>query len=109
MKETLQNLRKQPLQESKDLQTIKQWLVENTLTWSSQLKGVMIEDCDIGRKWGFTKEQKESLQEYFDANNLLLECLENNNYYITRSVREQIESTLYLPFEQVENQFDENS
>ena len=106
MKEALQNLRKQPPQESKDLETIKQWLVENIRGWSIQLKGVMIKDCDIEREWGFTEEHYKSIQEYFGANNLLLECLDNS--YVSRKVREEIESTLYLPFEKVENQFDKN-
>ena len=65
----------------------------------------MIKDRNIGHDWGFTKEERENFLQYVDANNLLLDCLENNNNYITRAVREEIESTLYLPFEQVENQF----
>ena len=65
----------------------------------------MIKDRNIGHDWGLTKEEKESFLEYVNANNLLLDCLENNNNYITRGVREEIESTLYLPFKEVENQF----
>lgn len=65
----------------------------------------MIRDRNIGHDWQFTQEDKQRFLEYVDANNLILDCLENKNNYITRGVREEIESTLYLPFEKVENQF----
>ena len=54
----------------------------------------MIEHRHIGHNWQFTEGQKENLKQYLDANKLLLDCLDNG--YITRVVREEIESTLYL-------------
>ena len=109
IQEALQKLNIQLPQEDSDIEIVEQWFRENGESWSNQLRDVMIKDRDIGQDWGFTKEQKESFLQYVDANNLLLDCLENNNNYITRRVREEIESTLYLPFKEVENQFEKTS
>ncbi|MGD1872018.1 MAG: hypothetical protein ACFB02_03095 [Mastigocoleus sp.] len=98
-KKDLQNLAKQLSHEDDNLekveQEIKQWLEDNVLVWSSQLKGVMIDESDYQLNWEFSKEQIESLQQYFDANYLLLECMKNG--YMTCGVREEIKSSLYLP------------
>lgn len=108
LKETLQKLKTQLPQEDKDPKIIKQWFLDNGKPWSNQFRDAVIQmmkERNIGYEWQFTKEQKESFLEYVNANNLLLDCLEDKNNYITRTVREEIESTLYLPFKEVENQF----
>jgi len=87
--------------EDLEAEIIRQWWLENGKSWSDQLKNVMIEHLDIGHNWEFTQEQQENLEQYLDANKLLLDCLDNG--YVTRAVREEIESTLYLPVEQLEN------
>jgi hypothetical protein len=40
------------------------------------------------------------LQQYYDANKLLVDCL-NSDCYVSRIVREAIEDTLLLPIENV--------
>ncbi|KST66568.1 NACHT domain-containing protein [Mastigocoleus testarum] len=106
MKQELQNLKMQLPKEDSEPEMIKQWWLENGESWSNHLRNVMIKYRDIGHDWEFTQEQEKSLEQYLDANKLLLDCLENG--YVTRDVREEIESTLFLPFEQVKNQFDKN-
>ncbi len=101
LKQALHNLKMQLPKEDLELEIIGQWWLENGESWSNQLRNVMIEHRDIGHDWEFTKEQEESLEQYLNANKLLLDCLENG--YVTRAVREEIESTLYLPVEQLEN------
>jgi hypothetical protein len=49
----------------------------------------------------FTDAQKALLQQYYDANLLLVECL-NSDCYVSRSVREEIEATLLLPISELE-------
>jgi hypothetical protein len=48
-----------------------------------------------------TDDQKALLQQYHDANILLVECL-NSDCYVSRSVREEIEETLLLPMDEIE-------
>ena len=104
VKQALQNLKNQLPQEYSDPEIIKQWWLENGESWSNLLRNVMIKHRDIGYDWKFTEEQEKNLEQYLDANRLLLDCLENS--YVTRDVREKIESTLFLPVEQAENQFE---
>jgi predicted NACHT family NTPase len=57
----------------------------------------MIEHRNIGHHWQFTEEQRQKLQHYYIANKLLVDCL-NSDCYVTREVRERIETTLLLPY-----------
>ena len=85
------------LPNSQDTEELKkQWWQENGQAWQNQLRAVMIEHRNIGHDWQFSGEQKEQLQQYYDANKLLVDCL-NSDCYISRSVREEIEATLLLP------------
>ncbi len=101
LKQALQNLKTQMPKEDHEAEIVRQWWLENGKSWAEQLRNAMIEHRDIGHDWQFTEEQKESFEQYLDANKLLLDCLDNG--YVTRAVREEIESTLYLPVEQAEN------
>jgi predicted NACHT family NTPase len=56
----------------------------------------MIEHRNIGHNWQFSKEQRELLRQYYDANKLLVDCL-NSSCNVTPAVRSQIEETLLLP------------
>ncbi len=44
----------------------------------------------------FTKQQKAILKQYYDANKLLIDCLQQARY-VSRSLREEIEKTLLVP------------
>jgi predicted NACHT family NTPase len=65
------------------------------------LRQIMITHRNIGHDWQFTDDQKALLQQYYDANRLLVECL-NSDCYVSRSVREEIEATLLLPMGEIE-------
>lgn len=56
----------------------------------------MIEHCKIGYDRQFSEPQKELLKEYFDANKLLVDCLDSV-YEVSDPVKEEIEETLLLP------------
>ncbi|WP_157162605.1 NACHT C-terminal helical domain 2-containing protein [Cylindrospermum stagnale] len=62
----------------------------------------MIKYRNIGHDWQFTKQQKELLQQYYDANLLLVECL-NSNCNVSREVRQHREDTLLLPIAELKN------
>ena len=57
----------------------------------------MIKHCNIGRGREFSAPQKELLKEYFEANKLLIDCLNSGCV-----VREEIEETLLLPIAEIE-------
>ena len=56
----------------------------------------MIQHRDIGHDWQFSAEQQTLLQQYYDANKLLVDCL-NSDCYVSREVRQEIEAGLLLP------------
>jgi hypothetical protein len=73
----------------------------NGQAWIEQLRAVMIEHRNIGHDWQFSDEQKELLKQYYRANKLLINCL-NNASNVTPAVRSQIEETLLLPIAAIE-------
>ncbi|WP_271252166.1 NACHT domain-containing protein [Pseudanabaena sp. Chao 1811] len=63
--------------------------------WKNELRQVCIDRRNIGHDWQFTNEQVELLNQYYEANRLLVECM--NRSYVSKQVREEIESTMLLP------------
>ncbi|MBW3584537.1 MAG: hypothetical protein KY448_01470, partial [Cyanobacteria bacterium 0813] len=51
----------------------------------------------------FNNSQKKLLRQYYDANNLLVTCL-NSDCYVSPAVRQEIQDTLLLPIEEIEKQ-----
>ena len=67
------------------------WWRENRQNWINQLRAVLIEHRNIGHNWKFSDVQKETLQQYYDANKLLIDCLNSDR------TRQEIEDNLLLP------------
>ncbi|MHC5595013.1 MAG: NACHT C-terminal helical domain 2-containing protein [Nostoc sp.] len=99
LKNLLQKLREQ-LPSTQDKQEFQKWWLANEKTWCKELREVMIKYRNIGHDWQFSNEQKELLQQYYDANQLLVDCL-NSDCYVNREVRQEIEDTLLLPIAEV--------
>jgi predicted NACHT family NTPase len=78
----------------------RKWWKENGRFWVEDLRQIMITHYDIGHDWQFTDEQKQILKQYYDANILLVQCL-NSDYSVSRHVRQSIENTLILPYEKL--------
>jgi predicted NACHT family NTPase len=51
----------------------------------------------ISKTWDFKDREKLLLRQYYDANQLLLECLNSEGCWIEPEVRQQIETTLLFP------------
>jgi NACHT domain/Pentapeptide repeats (8 copies) len=85
----------------KNYSSIKEWWGAEGRKWIKQLKAIMIEYRNIGHDWHFNLDQKKLLLQYSNANELLIDCL-NSDCYVSREVREKIESTLLLPFEPID-------
>ncbi|MFN6571142.1 NACHT C-terminal helical domain 2-containing protein [Dendronalium sp. ChiSLP03b] len=73
--------------------------------WESEVKDLaeklrlmLIKYRNIGHDWKFTQRQKDLLQQYYNANKLLVDCLK----YASEEVRSHIEDTLLLPIAEIE-------
>lgn len=93
---SLQHLKEQLPEIDQDHESFKVWWKDKGKAWIEQLKNVQIKYLDISQNWQFNIQQRRVLQQYRDANNLLIDCLKGS-CYISRPVREHIEETLFLP------------
>jgi len=84
---------------SKDFTDLNEWWKINGATWTNELRIIMLEHCNIGHDRQFPDTQKEKLQQYYDANKLLVDCLNTAN--VTDNVRQEIEDTLLLPIDEI--------
>ena len=91
----LTNLKNQ-LPDRTNLSICKEWWKRNGTAWIEDLRQVMIQHRNIGHDWGFSKMQIAKLEEYSQANLLLVQCL-NSDCYVSAAVRREIEETLLLP------------
>ncbi len=56
---------------------------------------------NIGHNRQFSTQQRQALQQYYDANKLLWDCM-NSALYTTHVVRQEIEETLLLPLADIQ-------
>jgi predicted NACHT family NTPase len=99
--DTLQDLRDQLPDPEKNVSAFKQWWETQGQSWEGKLIDAMIKYRNIGHNWPFSPDQIVLLEQYLEANLLLVNCL-NSKCYVTRSVREEIEDTLLLPIAEIE-------
>ncbi|MEL6462031.1 MAG: hypothetical protein AAFQ91_27985 [Cyanobacteria bacterium J06621_15] len=78
------------------------------MLWVEQLQSLSIEYRMIGKNWQFSENQKELLIQYYDANKLLVDCL-NSGCIVNDEVRKEIEETLLLPIAEIEKRKQSNS
>jgi predicted NACHT family NTPase len=79
----------------------KQWWQTNGKGWTEKLKLYMTEYRNIEHDWQFSEEQHKLLQQYNDANELLVDCL-NSGCSISQNVKQEIEEMLLLPIAEIE-------
>jgi predicted NACHT family NTPase len=77
------------------------WWTSSSFIDKSHLREIMIKYRNIGHDWKLTNSQQAKLQEYYDANLLLANCL-NSECYVSREVREELEATMLLPVAEIE-------
>jgi len=78
------------------------WWKANGDTWTEQLKLVSISYRNFGYDWQFSTQQMEQLKQYYDANQLLIDCL-NNSCYVSNRVQQEIQDTLLLPLAELQS------
>lgn len=97
-KQLIQEIKDQLPTSKKDREHFKQWWQTTGLDWTVKLRTLMIKYRNIGYDWQFSDTQKEKLQQYYDANRLLVDCFKSD-CYVHRKVREEIEDSLFLPMQ----------
>jgi predicted NACHT family NTPase len=87
----------EPLKEqlASDEEDLVEWWRYHGQVWMNKLKLMIIEYHNIDHNLQFTDEQKELLKQYYDANQLLMDCL-NSDCKVSDEVRSHIEDTLLL-------------
>jgi len=99
---SLQQLRDQLPPSSQNQTRIQNWESKNYAVWAKQLQETIAHYRDIHHPWQFSPEQQQVLQRYYEANQLLIDCL-NSNCEITAAIRQDIEATLLLPQTELED------
>ena len=99
---SLQQLKDQLPPKNQSRERLESWRQKNYSTWFEKLRMTIVNYRNINHFWEFTPEQERILKNYYDANQLLVDCL-NSNCEITATVREEIESTLLLPQREIED------
>ena len=79
----------------------REWWKAKGQDWTQQLREVMIKYRNIGHDWQFSEQQKSLLRKYYDANKLLVYCL-NSASNVSPTVRQEIEETLLLPIANIQ-------
>lgn len=77
-----------------------QWWQTNGKVLTEQLRMIMIKYRNIGHNWQFNDQQIQLLRQYYDANKLLVDCL-NNATNVTLEVQKEIENSLLLPIDHI--------
>ncbi|WP_041237745.1 NACHT C-terminal helical domain 2-containing protein [Gloeothece citriformis] len=64
--------------------------------WIKHFRKLLLEYRQIGYDWQLSPQQKEATQQYYRANEFLIECL-NSDCQVSPEIREDIEENLLLP------------
>ena len=83
-------------------QKLDEWWDARHHVWVEQLRSTTGQYRNINQTWDFSPEQQRLLQSYYDANQLLADCL-NSNCEVTAAIREEIEATLVFSQQELEN------
>lgn len=92
---SLQNISEQLPSPVQGREALKVWWLANGQGWVNQLRTLMIETRQIGHDWQFIPQDYQYIQEYWDANKLLLDCLHRAGN-VTPQMRELIEKNLFM-------------
>ncbi|BAY98064.1 putative signal transduction protein containing Nacht domain [Tolypothrix tenuis PCC 7101] len=76
-------------------EALKMWWQTHGEGWIRKLRTLIIGSRQIGHAWQFNEQEWQNLQQYWYANQLLLDCL-NSATNVTPNVRQSIENTLLL-------------
>ncbi|MBD2452485.1 NACHT domain-containing NTPase [Nostoc sp. FACHB-87] len=92
----LQNLKNQLPSPSQGGEVLKIWWQDNGKNWTESLRNWMITNRKVGHNWQFNSQDLEEIQQYWDANQLLLDCLKTATD-VSPQLRNYLETSLFLP------------
>jgi predicted NACHT family NTPase len=101
LQQSLQQLKEELPDPDRDRVRFQLWWQINHLAWIERLRTAIALHRNIQSHWHFSPEQQQVLQRYYDANQLLIDCL-NSNCEVTLAVRQEIEAALLLPQKELE-------
>ncbi len=99
---SLEQLKDQLPAPNENQDRLQNWWQQNYSNWVKKLRVEIARYRNIHHSWEFTTEQQQVLQRYYDANQLLIDCL-NSNCEVTAAIRQDIEDTLLLPQKELED------
>jgi hypothetical protein len=73
----------------------------NEQDWIEPLRKLVIEHRKLPLDWQFSDEQTKLLNQYYDANKMLVDCLDSS-FELSYALRSHIEDTLLLPIAEIE-------
>ncbi|MDY6936695.1 MAG: NACHT domain-containing NTPase [Cyanobacteriota bacterium] len=103
MKDAIAQLKSQLPDLETGKEALRVWWQTQGSSWVAQFRAVIVEYRQIGRDWQWSATERRILQQYYDANQFLVDCL-NSDAHTSASAREEIESTLLLPPESISTQ-----
>lgn len=99
--QSLQQLKDQLPDPKQGRERFQEWQSTHHLAWTERLRAAIALHRNIQHHWDFSLQQQQTLQRYYDANQLLIDCL-NSNCDVTVAVRQEIEAALLLPQKELE-------
>ncbi|HIK07476.1 MAG TPA: NACHT domain-containing NTPase [Trichormus sp. M33_DOE_039] len=94
----LQELANQLPHTNQDRTKLKIWWQNHGKAWTENLRSLIIKNRQIGHNWQFCDQDLQYLQQYWNANKLLLDCLNAANN-VSSHVKNIIEQNLFLTSE----------
>lgn len=94
--ESLQDLKNHLPNSAQGEESLKVWWRDHGKAWTEELRTIMIQYRDIGHCWKFDDQQWQILQQFYQANYCLIDCL-NSECPVTPAVHRHIQEALLLP------------
>lgn len=94
-RQSFQKLKNQLPDITKGRDYLLQWWEINGQDWASQFRLMLIDNRQIGQDWQFSPLQIQSLKRYYQANQLLVDCLNSECRY-SYTIREDIEENILI-------------
>jgi len=102
MKEKLQKLKEQMPNLNGDMESLLDWLKTHGKAWNKQVKDLIVDPYPINCHYpNLSEAQKELLKQYYNANRLLVECMNIAN--MSPEVRKEIKDSLLLYLDDAAN------
>ncbi len=98
---SLQQLRDELPSANQNREWLDDWWQKHYSAWVEELRETIAHYRNINHSWEFSPAQQQVLESYYNANQLLLDCL-HSNCEVTAAIRQEIEATLLLPQQELE-------